>query len=173
MQIVDEALNRRGFLKLGAAGLAIAGLLSRAVAEEAGTRSAPAHPLTLRSASVELVLDAEDGVPFEYRLRKSGVRFAGEGLGEALRATVHCKEPFGFATVVVKPKGSKVSANALDFQFTAMYASNAPAADFTLRYALTGATVRLTLEDVKEREGFEFISLTMPSIVTVHEREED
>jgi len=173
MQIVDEALNRRGFLKLGAAGLAIAGLSSRAVAEEAGTRSAPAHPLTLRSSSVELVLDAEDGVPFEYRLRKSGVRFAGEGLGELLRATVHCKEPFGFATVVVKPKGSKVSANALDFQFTAMYASNAPAADFTLRYALTGPTVRLTLEDVREREGFEFISLTMPSIVTVHEREED
>ena len=139
MQIVDEALNRRAFLRLGAAGLAVAGLPSRAFAEE-GTRGAPKRPLTVRSTSVELVLDAEDGVPFEYRLRKTGVRFAGEGLGEALQARVHCKEPFGFATVMVKPKGNKVSANAVDFQFTAMYASNAPAVDFTLRYALDGAT---------------------------------
>ncbi|WP_035359572.1 endo-alpha-N-acetylgalactosaminidase family protein [Edaphobacter aggregans] len=175
MQIVDEALNRRSFLKLGAAGLAAAGaesLLPRVLGEEQGTRPAPSHPVTLRSAAVELLLDPDDGVPYEYRLRRSGVRFAGEGFGQPLKATVHSKAPFGFATVAVRPAGNRINGTTADFHFTAFYASNAPAADFTLRYALEGSTVRVTLEDVRERDGFEFISLSMPSLVVVSESED-
>ena len=175
MQIVDEALNRRSFLKLGAAGLAAAGaesLLPNAFAEEQGTRSAPAHAVTLRSDTIELLLDPGDGVPYEYLLRRSGVRFAGEGFGLPLKATVHSRAPFGFATVAVRPVGNEVSDTTADFHFTAFYASNAAAADFTLRYAIEGSTVRVTLEDVKERPGFEFISLSMPSVVTVSESDE-
>jgi hypothetical protein len=175
MQIIDEALNRRAFLKLGAAGVAAAttpSLLAEGVAEEQGARQAPMHLVVLRSSSMEVVLDAADGVPFEYRLRKSGIRFAGEGFGQALKATVHSKSPFGFATVAVKPAGNNVSGNAADFHFGVMYAANAPAAEFTLRYGIEGNTVRITLEDVKERPGFEFVSLFMPSIVTVDEAQE-
>lgn len=171
MQILDEALNRRAFLKLGAASLSTS-LLPPAIAQERGTRPAPAHALALRSTSLDLLLDSADGVPFEYRLRKSGIRFTGEGFGQPLKAIVHSKSPFGFATVTVKPSGNKVSGNTADFHFTALYAPNAPAADFTLRYTLEGSTVRITLEDIAERPGFEFISLSMPSIVTIDEKQD-
>jgi hypothetical protein len=175
MQNDDELLNRRTFLKLGAAGLTVAGstgLLPQAMAAEIGTRSAPAHPLTLKSSSLELILDEADGLPFEYRMLKSGGRFMGEGMGNSLSARLCRREPRGFASVSVTPKGNKVSGRTADFHFTAMYASNAAAADFTLRYAIEGSTIRVTLEDVHEHEGFELISLSMPSLVTVHEKED-
>jgi hypothetical protein len=175
MQIIDEELNRRSFLKLGVGGFATAGtssLLQKAFAEEQGTRSAPAHPISLRSNVIEVLLDPADGVPFEYVLRRSDVRFTGEGRGQPLRATVHSKAPFGFVTVAVRPAGNKVSDSVADFHFTAFYAPNAPAANFTLRYAIEGSTVRVTLEDVKERSGFEFISLSMPSLVTIRESQD-
>jgi hypothetical protein len=175
MQNIDEALNRRAFLKLGAAGLAAvsaAPLLADGVAEEQGSRTAPLHPVMLQSTSMEVVLDPVDGVPFEYRLLKSGIRFLGEGFGQALKATLQSKSPFGFATVAVKPSGNKVIGRTANFHFTAMYAANAPAAEFTLRYAIEGGTVRITLEEVKERSGFELVSLSMPSIVTIDETQE-
>jgi hypothetical protein len=76
-----ETINRRTFLKLGASGLAAAGsesLLPRFGTEQGGRREAPARPVILRSASLEASFDATYGLPFEYRLVKSGVRFKGE-----------------------------------------------------------------------------------------------
>jgi len=175
MQIIDEELSRRAFVKLGAAGVAVAtahSLLANGVVEEQGVRPTPEHPVVLRSSSMEVVLDAVDGVPFEYRLHKSGIRFAGEGFGQALKATVHSKSPFRFATVAVKPTGKNASGSAADFHFAAIYAADVLAAEFTLRYGIEGNTVRITLEDVKERPGFEFVSLSMPSVVTVDEAQE-
>jgi hypothetical protein len=175
MQIIDEGLNRRAFLKLGAAGMAAAGtnsLLPGAVAEEQGRRSAPQRPLTLRSSALEVLLDSADGVVFEYRLRKSGIRFAGEGFGQALEATLHSKSPYGFATVAVRPNSNKISDSTANFHFTAMCAANTPAVDFTLRYALVDSTVWITMEDVTERTGFELISLSMPSLVTIAEKQD-
>jgi hypothetical protein len=174
MQTDDEQLTRRTFLKLGGAGIAVAGsvgLLPKAIAEESGTRTAPAHPLVLRSSSLEVIFDKADALPFQYRLLKSGIRFAGEGAGKPLSVKLHCAEPWGFAIVSVKPASGKISGNQADFKCTAMYASNAPAADFTLRYRIEGGTLWVTLEDVHERKGFELISLSMPSLVTVHENE--
>lgn len=174
MQDNSELLDRRSFLKLGAAGITLAagtGLMPHAIAEEIGTRIAPVRPLTLRSASLEIILDSVDGLPFQFRLLKSNVRFAGDGLGNPLKVTLHRHEPWGFATVSAKPTANKVSPHSIDFHFTAMYASNAAAADFTLRYAIEDKTVRVTLEDVQEHEGFELISLSMPSLVTIQENE--
>ncbi len=54
-----------------------------------------------------------------------------------------------------------------------MYASNAAAADFTLRYAIDGSTLLVTLEDVHEHDGFELIAVSMPALVTVHEGDKD
>jgi len=176
MQILDEELNRRSFLKLSSAALAAAGsegLLPRASAQQQCSRIAPAHTVTLRAASIEILFDSNEGLPYQYHLLKSGRRFRGEAFGNALTATVHCKEPRGFATVIIKPKAGKVSEESVDFIFTAMYAPNAAAADFTLRYSLNASTLWVTLEDVHEHEGFELISLSMPSLVTVDEGAED
>jgi hypothetical protein len=176
MQIFDEELNRRTFLKLGTASLAMAAeatVLPRALAQQPKTRKPPVHPVVIRSASLELVLDPDDGLPYEYRLLKSGQRFRGEAFGDALGARVHSKEPRGFADVNLKPLSHKASASSVDFSFTAMYAPNAAAADFALRYSVEGNTVWVTLEGIRERERFEFISLSMPSLVTVDEGTED
>src|SRR5882757_1399642 len=78
MQEDIETINRRTFLKLGASGLAAAdsaSFLPRLVAEQAGKREAPARPVMLRSSSLEVSLDGTDGLPFEYRLLKFGIRF--------------------------------------------------------------------------------------------------
>jgi hypothetical protein len=175
MQNDEEMFSRRTFLKLGTASLAVAGsagLLPQSMAEETGTRTAPGRPVTLHSSSLEVILDSTDGLPFQYRLVNSGVRFLGEDTGNSLNVSLHRSEPWGFATAAVKPRGNKVTSFSADFYFTAMYGSNA-AADFTLRYAIEGSTLRITLEDVHEHEGFELISLSMPSLVTVYEGDAD
>lgn len=171
MQNDEERLNRRTFLKLGTASLAVAGsasLSTRVLAEESGVRSAPVKPVTLHSSVLEVTLDGADGLPYQYRLLKSGVRFMGENTGKLLSILLNRHQPWGFATVTAKPHHSKISTRSADFHFTAQYGSSA-AVDFTLRYTIESGTLHVTLEDVHELEGFELISLSMPSLVTVHE----
>src|ERR1700758_3609927 len=143
MQEDIEAINRRTFLKLGASGLAVAGsggFLPRLVAGTRGKREAPTKPLKLRSSSLEVSLDSTDGVPFEYRLLKSGIRFKGEGSGAPLNVRLCRRKPWAFAGAVTRPTESRISPNSVDFRFTAMYAPDAPGADFTLRYAIEGSS---------------------------------
>lgn len=174
MQSSEDRLNRRTFIKLGAVSLAAASatnLLPQAIAEEEGNRSVPVKPVVMHTSSLEVVLDSTDGLPYEYRLRSSGVHFTGEGMGKPLSATVHRREPWNFAVLTVKPHSYKVSATHADFHFAAMYTPDTAAVDFTLRYVVEGRTLYLTLEDVNEHSGFELISLSMPSLVTVRESE--
>src|SRR5215469_14162874 len=99
MQEDIETINRRNFLRWGVSGIAAVSsgsFLPKLVAEQAGTRAAPGKPITLRSASIELSLDPTDGLPFEYRLLKSGIRFKGEGAGVALNVRLCRREPWGF-----------------------------------------------------------------------------
>ena len=176
MQENLEKLNRRAFLKLGTSGLAVAGtacLLPPLVAEEKGERRAPGRTIVLRSTSLEVTFDAADGQPFEYRLLKSKVRFKGESFGAALNVRLYRREPWGFVDIIAKPRTHRLSNHNIDFDFTAMYASNAAAVDFTLRYTVENSSIRVTLEDVREREGFELISIRMPSLVSVDEHDSD
>jgi hypothetical protein len=169
-------MDRRTLLKLGASGLAAAGsvgLLPRLLAEQGAGNKAEARPVVLRSASLEVRLDAAVGVPTEYRLVKSGVRFNGGEPGTALNVRLCRREPWEFAGVAVRSSGSKVSKQSVDFHFIAEYAPGAAAADFTLRYAVEGRTVRVTLEEVHERAGFELISISMPSLVSVDEQDKE
>ena len=131
------------------------------------------RPLVLRSSALELTLDADSGVPSFYRLVRSGIVFRGEETGAPLKARVCRLSPWSFADVELKPASHSVAPGRADFRFTSTYDGGAPAADFTLRYALEGSTVRMTLEDVKERDGFELISLSMPTLVCVDETERD
>ncbi len=123
--------------------------------------------MMLRSSSLEVSLDGTDGLLFEYRLLKSGIRFKGVGSGAALNVRLCRREPWGFAGVVARPTESRVSEHSVDFRFTAMYAPNAPGADFTLRYTIEACSIRVTLEEVREHDGFELISIAMPSLVSV------
>jgi hypothetical protein len=176
MQKLDqELLNRRAFIKFGTAGFALAGsnkAFAKALSQAKSSRKTPAKPLSVKSQTLEIVFDLEDGLPHEYRLLRTGTRFAGEAFGETLKAAVHCKEPRGFASVPIKPQSHKVSGSSVEFRYTAMYAPNAAAADFSLRYSIDERTVWITLEDIGERAGFELISISMPSLVSADESEE-
>jgi hypothetical protein len=176
MQEDIETINRRTFLKLGVSGLAAAGsesLLPRFGTEQGGRREAPTRPVILRSASLEASFDPTDGLPFEYRLLKSGIRFKGEGFAAPLNVRLCQRKPWGFAEVVARPTRNRVSERSVDFTFTAVYAPNAAGADFTLRYTIEGCSLHVTLEDVREHDGFELISMGIPSLVSVDEDERD
>src|SRR5215472_3919819 len=145
MQTQDqELLSRRTFIKFGTAGLALSGNgrgFGQALPEAtAASRKAPANPLSVQSRSLEMVFDPEDSLPYEYRLVQTNVRFAGETFGETLKASVYCKEPRGFASVSIKPQSHKVVGSSVEFRYTAMYAPNAAAADFSLRYSINDKT---------------------------------
>jgi hypothetical protein len=169
-------LNRRKLLKLGAAGVAVAGsgrVLAQIAAPETSSRRRPARPVTLRSTSLDLTVDAADALPFSYTLLNSGIVFRGEDAGAPLKVRVCRREPWAFADVEVRPENHTAGAHAADFKFTAKYNDNKPAVDFTLRYALKGSTIVVTLEDVHEHPGYDFISLSMPALVSIHEDEKD
>jgi hypothetical protein len=173
---INTDLNRRKLLKFGAAGVAVAGsrnMLSQLATASPQTRQAPARPVTLRSSSLELALDPQHGVPYSYRLTKSGIVFRGEDQGAPLKLRVCRRQPWTFSDIEVRPASHTASPRSADFKFTATDISGASAAEFTLRYALEGSTVLVTLEDVREHTGYEFISLPMPALVTVHENEKE
>jgi len=176
MRHTGTDLDRRKLLKFGAAGVAVASsrrVIGQIAAAETPSRYRPSQPIILRSASLELTLDSADALPFSYKLLKSGVVFHGEDAGTPLKARVCRLEPWTFADVELRPSNHTSNAHAADFKFTANYEGGTPVAEFTLRYALDGNTVGVTLEDVHERPGYEFISLSMPALVTVHEDEKD
>jgi hypothetical protein len=176
MQDTRTNLNRRSFLKLGASGVAAAssaGLLSQLMAEQVAANDTAGMPVVLRSSSLELQLDAATGLALDYRLARSGVRFKGAAPGTPLNIRLCRREPWEFANVEVRPLSHKLTKHTADFYFTALYAPDASAADLMLRYALEGSTVRVTLEEVHEHTGFELISLSMPSLVSIDEQDSD
>lgn len=170
----SKRLPRRDFLRKGAAGLVSLATVpwwaefppSAPLAE----RAAPRNPLVLKSTEIELVLDREDGLPFEYRLTALGTKMQGEDFDEKLAAVVCRKTPRGYVAAPLAAPGVTARETQADFHFQASY-DGEPAAAFTLRYALDGATVRVTMEGIEERAGYELIEVALPRLVTL--REED
>ncbi len=144
-------------------------LLCCFLADAAQTQE-PAHVATLRSPQLEVLLDRDTGLPSEYRLLAANAVIHGAEAGHAVTATVFEAQPHRFQQVTVKPQSVRASAARTDFLFTAQQDGH-PAASFTLRYELKGAAVFVSLEDVKEQPGFEFIDVGTPDLATV--REED
>ncbi|MGH9529276.1 MAG: hypothetical protein ACRD2S_05075, partial [Terriglobales bacterium] len=163
-------------MKLGGAGLAA--LLSRSTWADAAdiasdhlpTRNAPAVPIILRSPQLELVLDRKDALPYQYRLRPSGMRMRGEDFGKSIRAVICDRKRWEFSALPIVAASVNATGNRADFRFR-IPDETKPAVSFVLRYRLDGSTVLITLEDVHESAGHELIQLELPCLVTV--REED
>ncbi|MDP9049395.1 MAG: endo-alpha-N-acetylgalactosaminidase family protein [Acidobacteriota bacterium] len=68
---------------------------------------------------------------------------------------------------------SRTLKRGVDFRFLAFYAPGTIAAEFSLCYAVEANTVLITLEDVRENDGFELISISMPSLVSLREQDKD
>lgn len=97
------AIERRDFLKAGGAGLAalassryLPALPTYAVSQE---RVAPGNPLVLRSPQLEVVLDREDALPFQFLLLNLKTSIRGEDTGEKIAVTLCRLEPRTFKTV--------------------------------------------------------------------------
>ena len=178
MQDEMDAMRRRDFLRLSGASVAAAGLYGLAphkaeaqTEEPTGTRSAPAHPLVLRSSELEVTLDPDDGLPYEYHWLGTGARMRGEDYGLSMTATV-CQRPAWrfFTASVDKAKPVTRSSGAAGFSFTVMDGA-APCASFTLNYKLEGASLLLSLDEIVEHDVYELIDVAMPRLVTVREKD--
>ena len=166
----DQAtLNRRNFIRLASAGAA-AGAAQAALAQR---QSAPAPrkteptPVTLRSSKLQVTLDASAALPLSYSLRQSGITFQGESRHVNLQARICRLDPRDYADVAVKVVSHAGSGSSHQFRCAVAYSSASPSADFTLTYSLEGATVFVNLESTHEYPGFELISVSMPSLVSV------
>ena len=135
----------------------------------AANRKEPDSPVLLRTAKLELVLDSSDGLPYAYLRRANGAIIHGEDSGRRITAIFYKRATNEFRKMTIRPTSVDVEATQADFYFSLR--DGGPVATFTLRYAMRDTTVNVSIENVKEAEGFELIEVAMPDLATV--REED
>ena len=185
MQDESNEMRRRDFLRLSSAGIAAAGLqtllpgpIAQAQpAEPAGTRTAPTHPKMLRSKQLEVTLDADNALPYEYRWIATGAKLRGEDFGLKMTATVCERATWRFFAAPLDvalshgmyvAEGAKASAAIFDCEAKD---GDKKCATFQIQYELREASLTVTMLDVNEAEGYELIDVAMPRMATV--REED
>lgn len=168
-----DQLDRRAFLRIaGGTALVCATphLVAHALEIASAERKSPAKPIVLKSETMEIVLDGEDGLPYEYRLITLKSRFRGEGFGQPMTATVCRKTPWQFPTVSLKADSVRSKAAEVEFHFT-VNVQQEPAVAFSVRYQLHGSTVTVSMSEVLEHTGYELIEVAMPSLVSVSEND--
>lgn len=174
MATKKNGIDRRKFLKVS--GASLAGFTSAprwAGALDFGDspqRSKPLNALVIQSAQLEVVLDRDDALPYEYRLPALKTRMRGEDRGSQMTAMLCRRKPWGFVTSLVEVASVHATDTQADFQLHCNYDGQS-AASFVVRYAVDGSTLHVTLEDIQENAGYELIEIGMPRLVTV--REED
>jgi hypothetical protein len=162
--------DRRTFLQISGGG-ALAIAASRVLGQSPDNqRLAPRKPVVLRSSKMEVVLDSEHGLPYEYRLLGTKARILGEEQGAPMSATLCNRAKWSFTPVPLHSPTVIASSTQADFHF-AVASENQTAAELMIRYELKDTTVVITMREVSEHPGFELIEIAMPALVTI--REED
>ncbi len=134
------------------------------------SRAESSREIALRSKQLEVKLDQAAGLPSEYRLLPSGAVLHGTEPEHPIRATVFRASPYAFRVTPVQPDRVNATETRADFMFSIVLDGH-PAASFTLRYELHGASLFVSLENVEEKPGFELIDVGTDDLATV--REED
>ena len=183
MQNESNEMRRRDFLRLSGASVAAAGLRTLLpaadgqTAEPTGTRSAPAHPVVLESDELEVTLDGDDGLPYEYKWQANGARLRGENFGLKISATICDRAAWRFFNAsldcalshgLYAAEGAVASAGIFDFRAKD---GAKDCATFQISYELQDASLRISMLDVKELNGYELIDVAMPRLVTVREQD--
>lgn len=171
----NDHLDRRTFLQIGGGALLACGTQRVLADASTGTPGQSESPrsLVLRSADLELVLDAARALPIEYRLRRLHTSFRGDTSGQPLAATICDKQAWRFIPVAIHVEparsfGQEHVESSLDFPCT-MSVHDRTAVRFTLGYRVDGASVFVVMYDVREENGYELIEVAMPALVTVTE----
>ena len=136
---------------------------------EAGLRRPPEKPVTLRSKLLTAALDGKDGLPFQYLFDGQTIR--GEDIGTPITATLCRLQPRTYVTASLGVASVARTQSSVVFCFEVPYEQQV-GARFSLRYAISGASLTLTLESVVESPGFELIELALPGLATVRETDE-
>ena len=153
-------INRRrllaGALQLTGAGAlsavtvrhGLAGITGQAAGNgQNGTSSEPAHTKRLRTAELEVVFDADRGVPYRYSYAGGMIR--GDDTPLPLKATVCVLRPRSYATVFTRPVSVEMNHTSASLHFEVKYGKQR-AATFRVRYAVDGASVQITMGSVEE-----------------------
>ncbi len=131
-----------------------------------GVRQPPHRSVSLRSHSLAVTLDAEDGLPFRFDF--SGESIWGEDLGAPITAILCRLQPRSYTTVSLKAVSVARTTHSVVFRFEVPW-ENHEGASFSLRYSIEDASVVSTMEDVVEHPGFELIEVALPNLATVRE----
>jgi hypothetical protein len=173
-----ERFTRRHFLQWTSAGLAAGGsrsFLPSAFAQQnsvvPGERPAPAQPIVLTSAQLEVTLDGASGLPYSYRLPAKDARLRGEDFGEPISVTLCRTEPWSFQTAPLAPADHHATKTSALFHFQATFGGTA-AVRFALHYVLGGSTLRVEMTGIEEKDPFQLIEVALPRLVTVRESDE-
>lgn len=131
-------------------------------------RAVPSKPVALRVGELQVVFDSRAGLPYSYHFK--GKRLWGEDEGLSSQAIVCRLDPRKYKTAVPSLVAMHRTTHQVTFDFSVDFGA-ASAVTYSLRYAIAGASLSVTLESVVERPGFQFIELAVPQLATV--REED
>jgi hypothetical protein len=130
----------------------------------------PTHSVALRSSQLELMLDRDTRLPYEYRLLAGNAVIHGAIGDHHITATLFRAEPDSFAKVLVTPHNSTGTHTRCDFFFTAQQ-DGRWSASFTLRYELQRAAVFVSLENIEEQPGSQLIDVATPGLASVYEED--
>jgi hypothetical protein len=128
-------------------------------------RGKPRQMITLQDDGVRVDLDADDGLPYVYR-DSSGAEIAGEPWGSPIVATICRRAPRAIIARPLRPSSVSHEGNRADFRFDIDFAGK-PAASFQVSYALKDRTLSITLESVRESDGYELLNVELPGLASV------
>jgi len=152
-------MQRRDLLT-AAAGLGLSSLTGSALGKATGPE--------LRTADLAVSFDPLTALPARYVYGAKS--FAGKVSQGPVQAIVCQLSPRAYATADVVVGAATQSANGIRFACRVSYQGRL-AAGFDQVYAIDGASLILTLENVIEQTGFELIELALPELVGVNEAE--
>jgi hypothetical protein len=130
------------------------------------TREEPKDPIVIQSEDLDVELDRHHGLPCRYNFSHRHSSMFGEDLGKPIAVTFCNKTTGTFSTVPATVKTWTAGKSSADFLFALEDASR-PAVSFTLRYAIEGTTVHITMHGVHEFDGYELIDVAMPRLVSI------
>lgn len=122
--------------------------------------------LVLKNTNLEVVFNQSTGLPEFIKLYSTDGFFDGADIHECIEARVCRLLPRSYTNTQAVLKSVRKGMSCLSFYFEVFF-EEAPAAAFELRYLLESSSIKLTLEDVREYEGFEFIEANIPCIAAI------
>jgi len=124
--------------------------------------------VVLNDCGLKVFINKQTGMPYSYNYKGENIWGA-----DSLKNidVIICKlVPREYVTVKARAELVNQTSVSADFLCKAVY-KNLTAATFHLKYLLNGASLVLTVENVSEQNGFEFIESWLPNLATM--REED